>query len=111
MHRRREDAGDVTHDEAENDVEEPTGDVCEQHGHTYRPWSFDGRVLDFFGDVCGCVVVGHGPRDGEEAEHEGPSRRSPARCVLDVREDVLGGVVRTGLFGQGQECNAARHQD
>jgi len=61
LHWRGEDAGDVAHHETENDVEEPTGNVSEKHGHADRPWGFDGRIFDLFGDVCGCIVVGHSP--------------------------------------------------
>lgn len=49
--------------EAEDDGEEPADDVGEEHGHGDGPGGFDLGLDDFFGDVRGGVVVGHGPGD------------------------------------------------
>ena len=66
------------HAEAEHDVEEEAPDVGEDHGRGNRPGSFETGIADFFGNVRGGVVVGHGPGDGEEAEEEGEALGLPA---------------------------------
>ena len=84
----------VTHDEAEDDVEEEARDVGEGHGEGDGPGGFEfgfgdsggwlvgggfgeGRLDLLLGDVGGGVVVGHGPGDGEEAEKEGEAGWCP----------------------------------
>lgn len=56
-----EDHGWITHAEAEDDVEEKTSDVGEQHGQGNRPWSLDLWLGDFFGNVRSRIVIGHSP--------------------------------------------------
>lgn len=74
---------DVAHDEAEDDVEEEAGQVGEEHGHGDGPGGFDLRVFDFFGDVCGCVVVG--PGDGQLSIQEA---RLLLRCPTYIVQET-----------------------
>ena len=49
--------------------------------------------------LTSCVVISHGPLNGEQSEKESDSRRVPSRLVVEVREDV-GSIV---LVGSGDE--------
>lgn len=53
--------GRITHAEAENDIEQETGQVGEDHSQGDSPGSFDLWLRDLFSDVCCCIVIGHGP--------------------------------------------------
>ena len=58
----REDDGRVGgHAEAEDDVEEESTEVGEQHGERDGPWCLDFWLRDLFGDVSGRIVIRHGP--------------------------------------------------
>lgn len=58
--------------------------------------------------MSGGVVVGHGPRDGEETEEEGEALWLPAGVLLNVREDVFWSVL---VFGLDEEGDAAGDED
>jgi len=60
----------VSHDETEDNGEEPADDVSEQHGHADGPWCLDLRFDDLLCDMSSGVVVGHRPADGQKAEEE-----------------------------------------
>ena len=60
----------------------------------------------------GGIVIGHGPADGQEAKHERPTVRCPSGDVVDVGEDVFGGVFggAVALLGHGQKSDAAGNE-
>ena len=51
----------VTHTEAEHNVEQETGNICEQHGHRNSPRGFDLGFRNLFGDMCRRIIISHGP--------------------------------------------------
>jgi hypothetical protein len=61
-----------------------------------------------FCDVSGGVVIGHSPRNGQEAEKERESNRCPARGRIDIRKDIASAMLVLGL---SEQRNAAGDQD
>lgn len=55
------DFGGVTHAEAEHDVEQEAGNVCEEHSTGDSPWCLDFRLRYFLGDMSSGIVIRHDP--------------------------------------------------
>ena len=72
-----EDGGRITHTEAKHNIEQETRKICEQHSKRDSPRSLDLWFRDLFCDMCCGIVIGHGPRDGQETKQETETNGAP----------------------------------
>lgn len=63
-----ENCGWIAHTEAQHNVEEETSKVGEEHSEGDGPRSLNLWLGDFFRDMCRCIIISHGPRDGQKSE-------------------------------------------
>lgn len=107
-HRRHEDLVRAAHAVAENNVEQETAEVGEEHRQRDGPRGFPLGIVDLLGDVGGRIVVGHGPAHGEETKQPAEADGLPATPRLDMGEDV--GCVML-VLGHDQQSDGAGHED